>query len=85
MSLATPTLRGSKNKLDAFLQFNEHEVLTHAGKLRASVAEKLALEHYDSFDAARLEAAQLAADAEDIAALERAERQLKGKTRDTRK
>ena len=53
--------------------------LTHAGKLRADVAEKRALERYERFDATRREAAQLAADAEDMAALEQAERALEGK------
>jgi hypothetical protein len=71
----TLTMRDWEDKLDAFLQFNEREVLTHAGKLRADVAEKLALERYESFDAARREAARLAADAEDMAA-EQTERQL---------
>ncbi|MGK2941712.1 MAG: RhuM family protein [Immundisolibacter sp.] len=47
------TLRDWGDKLDTFLAFNEREVLTHAGKLRADVAEKLALERYESFDAAR--------------------------------
>jgi len=79
MTTGTLTLRDWEDKRDAFLQFNEREVLTHAGKLRADVAEKLALERYESFDAARREAARLAADAEDLAALERAERQLEGK------
>ncbi len=53
----------------------------HAGTLRADVAEKLALERYERFDAARREAAKLAADAEDLAALEQSERQLEGKGR----
>ena len=75
----TLTMDDWEDKLDAFLQFNEREVLTHAGKLRADVAEKLALERYESFDAARREAARLAADAEDMEALENAERQLEGK------
>jgi hypothetical protein len=70
-----------EDKLDDFLQFNEREVLTHAGKLRADVAEKLALERYESFDAARREAARLAADEQDIADLERAQQQLEGKKR----
>jgi phage terminase Nu1 subunit (DNA packaging protein) len=48
-------------------------VLTHDGKLRADVAEKLALERYESFDAARREAGRLTADAEDMEALENAE------------
>lgn len=77
----TMTMCDWEDKLDAFLQFNEREVLTHAGKLRADVAEKLALERYESFDAARREAARLAANAEDMAALEQAERQLEGKGR----
>ncbi len=66
-------------KLDAFLQFNEREVLTHAGKLRADVAEKLARERYESFDTARREAARLAADAEDMAVLDETRKQLEGK------
>ncbi|MFN9209740.1 MAG: virulence RhuM family protein [Betaproteobacteria bacterium] len=75
----TLTMGDWEDKLDAFLQFNEREVLTHAGKLRADVAEKLAMERYESFDAARREAARLAADVEDMATLEQAERTLEGK------
>jgi hypothetical protein len=81
----TLTMHDWEDKLDAFLQFNEREVLTHAGKLRADVAEKLALERYESFDAARREAARLAADAEDLAALEKTERALEGKGRGKKK
>ena len=77
----TLTMHDWEDKLDAFLQFNEREVLKHAGKLRAEVAEKLALERYESFDAARRRAARLVVDAEDLAALEQTERQLKGKGR----
>ncbi len=77
----TLTMRDWEDKLDAFLQFNEREVLTHAGKLRADVATKLALERYESFDAARRDAARLAADAEDLQALEQTERRLAGKGR----
>ena len=81
----TLSMNDWEDKLDAFLQFNEREVLTHAGKLRADVAEKLALERYESFDAARREAVRLAADAEDMAALERAERALEGMGRGKKK
>ncbi|MFZ2492842.1 MAG: virulence RhuM family protein [Thermoanaerobaculia bacterium] len=77
----TMTMSEWEEKLDAFLQFNEREVLTHAGKLRAEVAEKLALERYEMFDAERREAAQRAADAEDVAELEHTERQLVTKGR----
>ena len=68
------------DKLDAFLSFNEREVLTHAGKLRADVAEKLALERYETFDTARREAERLAADREDVAALELVEHTLESKS-----
>jgi hypothetical protein len=81
----TLSMRDWEDKLDAFLQFNEREVLTHAGKLRADVAEKLALERYESFDAARREAARLTADAEDLAVLEKTEWQLEGKGRGKKK
>ncbi len=81
----TVTMQEWASKLDAFLTFNERDVLTHAGKLRAEVAERLALERYETFDAARREAARLAADAEDVAALERVERELEDKGRGRKK
>jgi hypothetical protein len=81
----TMAMHDWEEKLDAFLQFNERRVLSHAGKLRADVAEKLALECYEAFDAARREAARLAADGEDMAALEQAERQLESKWRKEKK
>lgn len=77
----TMTMREWEDKLDAFLQFNERDVLTHAGKISAQVAERLALERYAEFDARRREAERLAADAEDVAVLEQVERQLEGKER----
>ncbi len=36
-------------KLDAFLQFNEYEVLSNAGKVSADVARRLAEAQYDKF------------------------------------
>lgn len=36
-------------KLDAFLQFNEYQILTDAGKLSNAVAKKLAEEEFDKF------------------------------------
>ena len=80
----TLTMRDWEEKLDAFLQFNEREVLTHAGKLRSEVAEKLALERYESFDAARREAARLAADEADIAELQDVEKAMAKKRRKKR-
>ena len=37
------------DRLDAFLKFNEHEVLTNPGKVSAEVAKKLAEEHFEKF------------------------------------
>ncbi|MGH8674114.1 MAG: virulence RhuM family protein [Burkholderiales bacterium] len=73
------------DKLDAFLSFSERDLLTHAGKVGAVVAEKLALERYETFDAARREAARLAADAEDVKVLEKVRRRLEGKGREKKK
>lgn len=85
MTAGTLTLRVWKDKLDALLQFNERKVLSRAGKLRVDVAERLLLERYESFDAARRPAVRLAADAEDMALLERTEQQLEGKGRQKKK
>ncbi|MCO4889826.1 virulence RhuM family protein [Cupriavidus sp. WGtm5] len=74
----TMTMQDWADKLDAFLAFNEREVLTHAGKISAEVAERLALERYTEFETKRRDAERLAADAEDVAALERIEQQLDG-------
>jgi hypothetical protein len=37
------------SRLDAFLQFNEFEVLNHAGKVSAEVAKQLAYDEYEKF------------------------------------
>jgi hypothetical protein len=81
----TMTMSGWADKLDAFLSFNERDVLTHAGKVEAAVAGKLALERHESFDASRREAARLAADAEDVKALEKVSRKLESKARASKK
>lgn len=57
-------------KLDAFLKFNDREVLTHAGKLRMDVAQQLAADRFAAFDAARNQAAAVQADTDDLAAIE---------------
>lgn len=36
-------------RLDAFLRFNEYEVLTNAGQVSAEVAKRLAVEQYEQF------------------------------------
>ena len=65
------------DKLDAFLSFNEREVLTHAGSLRMNVAQKLAAERFEKFDARRRTAEAIAADKADIAELEEMEKSAK--------
>ena len=66
------------DKLDAFLSFNERDVLTHAGRLRMDVAQKLAAERFEVFDANRRAADALAADDADIIQLEEMEKAAKG-------
>jgi len=69
------------DKLDAFLSFNERDVLTHAGRLRMEEAQRLAGERFDVFDASRRAAEALAADAADIAQLEEIEKAAKERER----
>lgn len=69
------------DKLDAFLSFNDRDVLTHAGRLRMDVAQKLAAERFEVFDANRRAAEALAADEADIAQLEEMEKAAMGRTK----
>ena len=57
-------MRNWRDKLDAFLQFNEREILQDAGKVTKAVADSLAIEQYDIFHQQRLkdEARQAAFD-----------------------
>lgn len=43
-----------REKLDAFLHFNERDILEHAGKVVMEVAQKLALDEYERFYKRRL-------------------------------
>lgn len=72
----TVTMAQWSEKLDAFLEFNEQDLLTHAGRVKAEVAKKLAEERYDEFDKKRkIEEAQKA-DEEDMKELEEIEKRL---------
>jgi len=42
-------MRDWRKKLDAFLQFNEREILSNAGKVSKAVADQLAFEQYEIF------------------------------------
>ncbi|HCY36830.1 MAG: hydroxyacid dehydrogenase [Candidatus Margulisiibacteriota bacterium] len=72
----TVTMEQWSDKLDAFLKFNEQELLTHAGKIKAEVVKKIAEERYEQFDRKRkIEEAKIA-DEEDIKELEKIEKKL---------
>jgi hypothetical protein len=81
----TLTMCDCEVNVDAILPFDELAVLANTGKLRPDVAVKLALERHESVDAARRHTVQPVAYAEDVAALDRAERRLEGKGRGKRK
>lgn len=72
----TIDMDGWADKLDTFLEFNERELLAHAGQIRMEVAQRLATERYNEFDAGRKEADAVAADEEDVKELESLERKL---------
>jgi hypothetical protein len=73
----TVTMEQWAEKLDAFLSFNEHELLTHAGKVKAEVAKKIAEQRYEEFDAKRRAEEAIAADNEDLKELEEIEKRLR--------
>ena len=72
----TVTMEQWSEKLDAFLSFNEHELLTHAGKVKAEVAKEIAEQRYEEFDQKRKAEEALVADKEDLQALEELEKRL---------
>lgn len=72
----TVTMEQWAEKLDAFLSFNEHELLTHAGKVKAEVAKAIAEQRYEEFDQKRKGKEALAADNDDLQALEELEKRL---------
>ena len=76
----TVSMTGWIDKLDAFLEFNERDLLTHAGKVQMKVAQKLAATRYDEFDGKRKHAEAIAADEDDIAVLEAIAKDLGNKS-----
>lgn len=72
----TMTMAQWEAKLDSFLRFNERELLGHAGKVSAEVAEALAHERFGAFDTARRRRELAAADADDLKAIEALEKRL---------
>jgi len=76
-------MRDWRTKLDAFLKFNERDILGHAGTVTKEVADALALEQYEAFNARRLKKeaeAEALADDEALKMLEqKAAKHLSGK------
>ncbi|QIM15460.1 virulence RhuM family protein [Leucobacter insecticola] len=70
------TMADWADRLDAFLRFNERELLTHAGTVRAAVAKALAESRYDEYDSARNLREASDSDAADLEALRAIERTL---------
>lgn len=70
-----------REKLDAFLKFNEQDILKDAGRISKEVADKLALEEYEKFNQRRLteEAAQVDPDFDQTA------KQIESKIKDNGK
>lgn len=62
--------------VDRLLEFNDRPVLQGAGKVSSERMKQIAHERYDSFDATRRSAEALAADAEDLQALEAVEKRV---------
>ncbi len=67
-----------QKKLDGFLQFNEQNILTHAGKVSSDIAQAHAEAEYARFNQARLDQEAQDADAEDLDHLRRIERNQQG-------
>jgi hypothetical protein len=73
------TLDYWRQNVDRLLAFNEKAVLTHAGSVSREDMERIACERFEVFDANRRIAEARQADAEDLAELERIEKQLEHK------
>jgi hypothetical protein len=73
------TLDYWRQNVDRLLAFSDRPVLQNAGSISAEQAKAIAQQRYDTFDAQRREAEAMAADAEDLKALEDIEKQAKNK------
>ncbi len=73
------TLDYWRQNVDRLLEFNERPVLKNAGSISNEQMKSIAHERYENFDADRRSAEAVAADAEEIRALEEIEKQAKVK------
>jgi hypothetical protein len=72
------TLDYWRQNVDRLLEFSDRPVLKNAGSISNEQMKSIAHERYETFDANRRNAEAIAADAEDIQALEEIEKQAKG-------
>jgi len=70
-----------KEKLDAFLTFNEQEILHDSGSVSMEIAQRLALEEYDKFSTRRLAEEAIVPDMD----FERVRKQIESKRKDYKK
>lgn len=73
------TLDYWRQNVDRLLEFNERPVLQNAGSISAGQMKTIVHERYETFDTHRRSAEALAADAEDLQALEEIEKHAKRK------
>ncbi len=71
------TLDYWRQNVDRLLEFSERPILRNAGTISNEQMKNVAYERYETFDAHRRKAEAVAADAEDIRALEEIEKQAK--------
>ncbi|MFZ4550247.1 MAG: virulence RhuM family protein [Aquabacterium sp.] len=72
------TLDYWRQNVDKLLAFNDRAILQGAGSVSNERMKQVAYERYERFDAQRRQADALAADAEDMKALEAVEKRVKG-------
>jgi hypothetical protein len=72
-------MRDWRLTLDAFLKFNEREILDNPGKVSKEIADRLALAQYEMYNKHRLEAEALSESLTDHNALIRIEHELEEK------
>jgi len=69
----TMYMKDWEDRLDAFLEFNERDILDHAGSLKTTVAKRLASERYDDFNKKRKKLEARKADEETVEELKKIE------------
>lgn len=74
-----------RTNVDRMLEFNERPILQGPGRMSHERMKEIVSQRYEEFDGRRREAERLAADAEDIRALEETAKSLEAKQKGSRK